>query len=50
LIFQSSDIDHGWDGTSNGVPAEIGVYVYLVEIVFLTGEKTTAKGSITLIR
>jgi len=50
LIFQSTDIDHGWDGTYNGIPEEIGVYVYLVEIVYLTGEKAIAKGSITLIR
>ncbi|HYV90630.1 MAG TPA: PKD domain-containing protein [Chitinophagales bacterium] len=50
LIFQSSDIDHGWDGTYNGLPEETGVYVYLAGIVFLTGEQATAKGSITLIR
>jgi gliding motility-associated-like protein len=50
LIYQSADIDHGWDGTYNGLPEEMGVYAYLINLVYITGEKATAKGSVTLIR
>lgn len=50
LIFQSSDIDQGWDGRVKGKSAEIGTYVYVVNLVFVTGERSIAKGSLTLVR
>lgn len=49
-IFESSGIDKGWDGTYKGSSVEIGTYVYLVHIVFITGEKGTATGNVILIR
>lgn len=50
LIFESSGIDQGWDGTYKGKSVEIGAYVYLVQIVYITGEKATATGDVILIR
>src|SRR5690606_36075720 len=38
LMFESPDINIGWDGTYNGVPVNSGVYVYYLEAVCLNGE------------
>jgi gliding motility-associated-like protein len=39
-----------WDGTYKGVIQEPSVYTYVVELVYLDGQKKTRDGSITLIR
>ncbi len=44
------DIRGQWDGTQNGEQLEQGVYVYVVEVVFLSGEVRQVVGDITLIR
>jgi gliding motility-associated-like protein len=48
-IFESFDLNTGWDGTYKGKLLNPGVYVYYVEVVYLDGNKKTAKGSVTLI-
>ncbi len=50
LIFESNDIDKGWDGKINGVNAAPGVYVYDMEGVCSSGEKIQKQGNVTLIR
>lgn len=40
----------GWDGFSQGRPAEMGVYVWMARIEFNTGEKETVSGTVTLLR
>ena len=37
-VFESYDIDRGWDGTANGMPAPAGVYVW--HILFNNGESS----------
>ena len=49
-VFESNDIDAGWDGTINGTPQPMGVYVYEVQAVTPTGRVFTKHGNITLIR
>lgn len=50
-IFTVSDYNTGWDGTINGVPADIGVYVYNLTYFNNISETTEIKqGYITLIR
>ena len=49
LLFESSDLAIGWDGTYKNVVAEIGVYLYQIEITFANGEKEVLKGNVTLI-
>jgi gliding motility-associated-like protein len=49
-IFESDDQSHGWDGTYRGQLQPPGVYVFLVDIVYLSDEKVTKSGSLTLIR
>jgi gliding motility-associated-like protein len=49
-VFESSDIDKGWNGTFNGEPQPMGVYVYTVEAVTNKGKTVTKQGNVTLIR
>ncbi len=49
-MFQTSDINEGWDGTYKGEPQPMGVYVYSVEAQSAMGRNITKQGNITLIR
>jgi gliding motility-associated-like protein len=49
-MFETSDINKGWNGTYNGQPQPMGVYVYIVEAVTPSGRKFYKQGNITLIR
>ena len=53
-IFQSTDMNEGWDGKINGKTAPLGVYVYLVTYQLegnesKEGEKFEKKGSFVLV-
>jgi gliding motility-associated-like protein len=53
LIFSSFDKNTGWDGTFNGIPQPIGVYVFTVSYNFWDGDslvESSKQGNITLIR
>lgn len=49
-VFQSDDPTKGWDGSINGRPAPMAVYVYLLNAKMPDGSKIERKGSVTLIR
>lgn len=49
-VFESTNINEGWDGTYNGQPQPMGVYIYMVEAETYRGRKFTKQGNITLIR
>jgi len=49
-VFETTDINLGWDGTFNGEPMNKAVFVYYVEATFIDGSKATKKGDVTLIR
>lgn len=49
-VFESNEQSQGWDGYYKGELQEPGVYVYVVDVVYLNGETATQKGSLTLIR
>ena len=34
LIFESQNASIGWDGTWNGRPQMVGVYVYVAQVTF----------------
>ena len=44
------DMSKGWDGTVNGVAVNNGVYAFIVEVQFETGQRMTKSGNVTLIR
>jgi gliding motility-associated-like protein len=50
LVFQSSDLEKGWDGTYKGEPASPGIYPYQINVTYLDGELIESKGAINLIR
>jgi gliding motility-associated-like protein len=45
-----TDLAKGWDGTINGTNANNGVYAFIVEVQFETGQRFTKSGNVTLIR
>lgn len=52
LIYQTDDINEGWDGTVKGKPAPIGVYTYVIHYACHSHPEMIMmkKGSITLLR
>ena len=51
MIFESEDINKGWDGTYKVKPVPLGVYVYqLTATIKDTGEQRKITGRVTLVR
>jgi gliding motility-associated-like protein len=50
LVYESSNIDAGWDGTYKGTPQPFDVYVYEIEAVSSAGQTFNKHGNVTLIR
>jgi gliding motility-associated-like protein len=49
-VYSSANIEEGWDGTFNGQPQPMGVYVYTIDAVSDKGTPFVKKGNVTLIR
>jgi hypothetical protein len=49
-VYESSNIDEGWNGNYKGTPQPMGVYVFMVEAYTNTGRKFCKQGNVTLIR
>lgn len=50
LIFETTDINKGWNGEYNGIPQPVGVFVYDVQAVTSTGKIFRKQGNVTLLR
>lgn len=55
LVFERSNFSpnsaaYGWNGLVNGKPADVGVYVYAVDVICENGVPYTYKGNVTLLR
>jgi len=50
LIFESSDIEIGWDGYFNGQLGNSGVYIWQVSGKYHNGESFFKRGDVTLLR
>jgi gliding motility-associated-like protein len=50
LIFETKDINKGWDGTWKGRPQAVGVYVYVAQVTFYNNATMKRKGTVNLIR
>jgi gliding motility-associated-like protein len=49
-MYESSDMNQGWDGRYKDEAQPMGVYIYTIEAVTPAGRKFTKQGNITLIR
>ncbi|MDP1746498.1 MAG: gliding motility-associated C-terminal domain-containing protein [Bacteroidota bacterium] len=49
-VFETTDVNTGWDGTYKGKPMNIGVFVYFIKGKFINGEIINKKGNVTLLR
>jgi len=49
LMFETNDVNEGWDGTSNGNPCNAGVYVWTIYFEGSEG-KSTNRGTVTLVK
>ena len=50
LVFSTSQLGKGWDGTVNGKPQDTGGYVWMVQGTDYTGKLVTKKGTMVLVR
>lgn len=50
LIYSTTTIGKGWDGTLNGINQPLGLYVWVTKAITYTGLNITRKGTVTLIR
>ena len=56
LVFASeenhpaSDPSYGWDGSFKGEPVNPGVFVYVVEVLFINGTNEQIGGDVTIVR
>ncbi len=49
-VFESHQLNQGWDGTYNGKPCEPAVYVYYIDAGCYAKKRYIHKGNITLIK
>ena len=49
-IFETSDLNKGWDGTYTGNKIQQGTYVYYIDYKTVRGITKTARGTVVLIR
>lgn len=50
LVYQTTDVDRGWDGTINGKPASLGTYIHHTTLTDDMGITFVKSGEIVLIR
>ena len=50
LVFQTDEVERGWDGYSNGKICPLAVYIWKIKLRFLNGEQITKVGDVTLIQ
>jgi gliding motility-associated-like protein len=50
LVFETNDINKGWDGKFKGTPQPLGTYVYQIDAVTKEGSRFLKNGNLTLLR
>lgn len=49
-VFETTDMNVGWDGTFNGQPQPMDAYAFILNVVFIDGTTFEKKGNVTLLR
>lgn len=50
LVFETTDINEGWDGTLNGKELNQGVFVWTLSYKLVDGTKSEKSGNVTLVK
>ena len=50
MIFATTDLSSGWNGSYKGKVQPVGVYIYIMELKLVDGSSISKKGDINLIR
>jgi gliding motility-associated-like protein len=50
VVYESTNIDEGWDGTYKGSPQPIETYTYVAQVKLLNQQTKTKRGTIKLLR
>jgi gliding motility-associated-like protein len=50
MVFESKDVNNGWNGEYKGKACEPSVFVWYLEALLLNGETIKRKGNVTLVR
>jgi gliding motility-associated-like protein len=50
LVFETNDLNKGWDGKYKGQPQPLGTYVYQIDATTKEGSKFVKSGNVTLLR
>ncbi len=50
LVFDTTDLNQGWDGKFKGIDQPVGVYQYMYELEDVYSNKISKQGNLTLIR
>lgn len=49
-LFETMDMEVGWDGTFNGKPCQNGVYDYYLKVTCINDQENEIKGNVMLVR
>ena len=49
-VFETNNINEGWDGTYKGEPSAQGSYVWIISFVDMNNKSEQLKGIVTLLR
>ena len=49
VVFQTTDLEKGWDGLIDGAPASDDVYVYFAKAYSASGKSISKSGTVTII-
>jgi gliding motility-associated-like protein len=50
LLYESLDVNRGWDGRYKGTLVQQGVYVWRARVTFTDGKQVIKAGDLTLLR
>jgi len=50
MVFQTTNLNQGWDGNMNGIPQEMDAYTYFISYITYKDEAVSKTGSFILLR
>ena len=50
LLFETNEMNDGWDGTYEGIEQEMDTYIFYLEAILYTGKQVNISGAFLLMR